>query len=539
MIKNKRLYNTSIFVAIISTIVFHSNMIVHGEILQEHEILQIQDEKAQLEDSPSEFYSHGSDEGRKIVAVGANIYWCSKANQAHSSSRVTYTNVGWNVQLRSETNREIVYYIPSNSCILKSETINGNIYNLYCIPREKIIQLVQESPYTKEFMQGDIIVEMDGNIGIKKNGKIFTKAFDLRDPNEMEQLFIEMKKQSFSQQSYKNIKQYYCNKTTSFASIELQPVTMWNHRYHWLEGLICKEGNNETGDKYLLDKVSIQQELGQECVIQEGQGLSGIQGFQVRTKVWTDDIDRRWQGYELPYSFKQGQQELEFHYFYTPISYPITYHLNGGVNDRKNKQWYNVLYGATLYKPTMEGAKFLGWYYEDKEIKAINEKPITDLSYTNLCQQLPERMQGEVIVEAKWDLQPQIYTQDIYGYLSKENWLERVMDEVIAVDYEDGELTDSIVWVNREDVMEKVGAYEKEKTNRNKEYKIPIIYQVKDKSGQEVKAEAILYLYGIGEQKVTTRSYRYIAEEYYDTLDKDSIWKQSNNWNQLKEMMKK
>ena len=75
---------------------------------------------------------------------------------------------------------------------------------------------------------------------------------------------------------------------------------------------------------------------------------------------------------------------------YQPISYKITYQLNGGTNHSENPEVYTVESGAiTLNTPSNEGYTFKGWY--------------TDESLTTSFTSIPAGSMGDVTVYAKWE----------------------------------------------------------------------------------------------------------------------------------------
>ena len=64
---------------------------------------------------------------------------------------------------------------------------------------------------------------------------------------------------------------------------------------------------------------------------------------------------------------------------WTPVTYKITYKLNGGTNNSGNPKTYNITTSKiTLKEPTKEGSKFVGWYSDPKfssgtRVKVINK----------------------------------------------------------------------------------------------------------------------------------------------------------------------
>lgn len=77
----------------------------------------------------------------------------------------------------------------------------------------------------------------------------------------------------------------------------------------------------------------------------------------------------------------------------SPISYSISYDLNGGTNSKKNPTTYNITRKITLSNPSRTGYTFDGWYLGDARIKSLNK----DAFYG-----------GDIVLAAKWN--PIAYT---------------------------------------------------------------------------------------------------------------------------------
>ena len=58
---------------------------------------------------------------------------------------------------------------------------------------------------------------------------------------------------------------------------------------------------------------------------------------------------------------------------WTPREYKITYVLNGGINNEKNKDTYTIEEGLKLKAPSKEGKSFYGWYTDSKFTKKVTE----------------------------------------------------------------------------------------------------------------------------------------------------------------------
>ena len=73
---------------------------------------------------------------------------------------------------------------------------------------------------------------------------------------------------------------------------------------------------------------------------------------------------------------------------WTPITYNITYELNGGTNPSSNPTVYTAAAAVTLNAPTKNGYKFEGWYKEN--------------SYQTQIVGIPEGSTGDFVLYAKW-----------------------------------------------------------------------------------------------------------------------------------------
>ena len=92
-----------------------------------------------------------------------------------------------------------------------------------------------------------------------------------------------------------------------------------------------------------------------------------------------------------------ANSNLSFYASYAPVSYTVTYQLDGGVNAETNPATYTVedLLGA-LADPTKEDYNFLGWYLD-----ANCTTPYTGISAD---------MVGDITVYAKWKEAPKPHT---------------------------------------------------------------------------------------------------------------------------------
>lgn len=86
-----------------------------------------------------------------------------------------------------------------------------------------------------------------------------------------------------------------------------------------------------------------------------------------------------------------------------PVTYKITYKLDGGTNNKSNPTKYNVTTKTiTLKAPTQEGYEFLGWY--------------SDKNFKHKVTKIPKGSTGNITLYAKWDID-YLYWYHIYGLL--------------------------------------------------------------------------------------------------------------------------
>ena len=79
------------------------------------------------------------------------------------------------------------------------------------------------------------------------------------------------------------------------------------------------------------------------------------------------------------------------------VDYEITYELNGGTNNKANPALYNVASETiVLADPAMEGAKFVGWFYDE--------------AFTEKATQITQGSTGNKTLFAKWETEVYVIT---------------------------------------------------------------------------------------------------------------------------------
>ena len=130
-------------------------------------------------------------------------------------------------------------------------------------------------------------------------------------------------------------------------------------------------------------------------------------GYYLRG-LGTPEVDGTFKAYSIGLKLIQKPASMRFEYYYDPISYSITYNLNGGTNNNANPSTYTVLYGVSLKAPTRTGYIFTGWYDENgNKITGINEGcNATFSSVDDLYAKLAARTTGNRVLTAHWSYNP-------------------------------------------------------------------------------------------------------------------------------------
>lgn len=97
---------------------------------------------------------------------------------------------------------------------------------------------------------------------------------------------------------------------------------------------------------------------------------------------WYTDKDCTSLATEISVSSKET---LTFYAKYTPITYTLTYHLDGGVNAESNPETYTVSnLTITLAAPTKDGYDFIGWYTDSAFTQPITKVERANIGNLNL-----------------------------------------------------------------------------------------------------------------------------------------------------------
>lgn len=185
---------------------------------------------------------------------------------------------------------------------------------------------------------------------------------------------------------------------------------------HWTWGYKNSEGNNGSKNAYSLGKTTFTGKYGNSYALSADRGVTIPNGFSLNT-VGTSYISGSWTTYNIGQTFTQGASGLSCDYNYNPITYSITYTMNGGTNNSANPSSYNVLYGVTFSAPTRAGYTFSKWTNSSgATITGINVGAnATFSSVDDLRTKLASRTTGNQTVTANWTANKYTVTYDANG----------------------------------------------------------------------------------------------------------------------------
>lgn len=184
-----------------------------------------------------------------------------------------------------------------------------------------------------------------------------------------------------------------------------EPITYTNTIWHWAVGFKNKEGNNEDKTARLLRTTTFKKNYGEKLTYTTADAIALPNGFSLSGIVGSPSYEGSLKHYSMGTSFTQPAKSTSAEYDYYPITYNITYNLDGGKIATANPSTYNVLYGVDFAnEPVRSGYKFLGWYIGGKMVTGINVGcNATFTSADDLYAKLATRTIGNQTVEAKWE----------------------------------------------------------------------------------------------------------------------------------------
>lgn len=215
---------------------------------------------AYMTTDPYSFYWSASlgNQGYGVVQEDANIYWCSRGNIASSSNTYHYDNVGWFVQIRSESGDEVVIYVDDDESVYGEEKlVDGYLYTIQQLPSMEIFEAIYESGYDyNEFCDGILTVEFDGYIKLHKTGATTYGPYDLRYSSQLSTLLSKMTSLYFSSASKIAVQEQFQDKIIYISGEEV----LENNTYKldlngMIDGVIIESlANYGTADVYIDGK---------------------------------------------------------------------------------------------------------------------------------------------------------------------------------------------------------------------------------------------------------------------------------------------
>ena len=174
---------------------------------------------------------------------------------------------------------------------------------------------------------------------------------------------------------------------------------------HWTWGFKNSEGNNSAKNAYKLGGSTFSKQFNATYAIDSTYQTTIPKGFALRNTFASGSYNSAgtWTRYTIGSNVTQPAKNALIEFDYDPISYSITYNLDGGTNNSANPSSYNVLYGVTLQNPTKTGYTFAGWYEGTTKVTGINQgKNATFSSASDMYSQLSSRTTGNKSFTAKW-----------------------------------------------------------------------------------------------------------------------------------------
>lgn len=176
-----------------------------------------------------------------------------------------------------------------------------------------------------------------------------------------------------------------------------------NYCQCWTWGYKNGEGNNGSRNAFHIGDTSWSGKYGTSVAWTADKAKASPNGFTMRNSIGSSSHSGSWTSYNLPYTFTQPAKECYAEYDYDPVSYSITYTMNGGTNNSSNPSSYNVLYGVTFGNPTRSGYDFKGWTIGGNAVTGIN--PGANASFSSiddLYNKCASRTTGNKTVVANW-----------------------------------------------------------------------------------------------------------------------------------------
>lgn len=188
-------------------------------------------------------------------------------------------------------------------------------------------------------------------------------------------------------------------------TVYTSPITYTNQITHWAWGFKNSEGNNGAKNAFNLAITTFTKTYGNSIYYTTSNATTIPNGFYLANTFGSSSYtsDESWTSYNMGTYLTQPAKATSVEYDYSPITYTITYNLNGGTNNSANPPTYNVLYGVTFSNPTRSGYTFLKWTINESTVTGINPGAnATFSSADDMYSKLKSRTTGNVTVTAVW-----------------------------------------------------------------------------------------------------------------------------------------
>lgn len=286
------------------------------------------------------------------VSSNTNVY---SAVSVISSGRYTYSQIiknGYGCSVLTVKNvvpikRVYIAYHPNGGTTTYPLNINGYIMMNEAAYFHSLTYGTSDDPYNAS------------TLGLTRTGYTF-KGWEILGSTailDQDTVYASTQYTDYrdSSKTTANTQTVYCH---LFAVWE--KLTYTNNIDHWAWGF-NGNGHNSGKDAFKLTSTSFSKKYGETFILDKTYACKIPNGFSLNNKWGTGSLSNSWTAYTMGTSVTQKAGNIYVEYDYSPITYNISYELNGGTNNSSNPSTYNVLYGVTLSNPTKNNAEFLGW----------------------------------------------------------------------------------------------------------------------------------------------------------------------------------
>ena len=166
---------------------------------------------------------------------------------------------------------------------------------------------------------------------------------------------------------------------------------------HWAWGF---NGNGNNGNKqaFFLKKTTYSKKYGDTFKLNSSNAVTVPNGFYLENSYGSSSITGTWREFSFDYTITQKTSPIAVEYDYYPITYNITYDMQGGENNPSNPHTYNVLYGVTLKEPVKEDCEFAGWMQRVNKGTLNLSSSSSNWNYSNIQYGLKPGIEYEVSI---------------------------------------------------------------------------------------------------------------------------------------------